>query len=29
MLFVSNDKRLLALSVANNASKYMLEYQDV
>lgn len=29
LLFVSNDRRLLALSIANNASKYMLEYQDI
>lgn len=29
LLFVSNDRRLLALSIANNTSKYMLEYEDV
>ena len=29
LIFVSNDKRLLALSVASNTWKYMLEYKDV
>ena len=29
LLFVSNDKRLLALWVANNAGKYMLQHEDV
>ena len=29
MIFVSNDKRLLALWIANNSWKYMLQYEDV
>lgn len=29
LLFVSNDKRLLALWIASNVWKYMLQYQDV
>ena len=29
LLFVSNDKRLLALTIANNTWKYMLQYEDV
>ena len=29
LIFVSNDKRLLALSIANNVWKYMLQYEDV
>ena len=29
LVFVSNDKRLLALEVASNVWKYMLQYQDV
>ena len=29
LVFVSNDKRLLALGIASNAWKYMLQYEDV
>lgn len=29
LLFVSNDKRLLALWIANNTGKYMLQHEDV
>lgn len=29
LLFVSNDKRLLALSVASNAWRYMLQHEDI
>lgn len=29
LIFVSNDKRLLALNIASNTWKYMLQYEDV